>query len=336
MKHVIVALLLSINLFSQDITSNLVICMPLDGNATDISGNNNHGAMSSVLSAADRFGNANGAVKFSGNPSQIVVAPSASINNLEVIDELTITSWCKITSFSPTNCFPVANKYNVSNDWGWDYTIQPSATWNGQILVPDYQGMGSSYAICRGNEGVALNQWDFYAITFSKSTSTFKVYKNTTLITTVNTGTFGLQATGTGSLYIGCSPASTMDYANGFMDDFKMYGRALTQAEILAIYNGGSCVVNSINENSVSHKLCSISPNPTLSQLNVSLNLAEVEDREFTVEVYSADGKLVKEQKFQKIDSDNFVIDINNLESGIYFLKFSTGTYHQNLKFIKE
>jgi hypothetical protein len=243
MKKTLVLLLFSAKLFSQNITSDLVICMPMDnGLAQDISGNNNNGVTTSVVAVADRFGNPNSALQFFGNPSKIVVPSSTSLNNIETLQELTITSWCKVTSFDPTNCFPIANRHKVADNWGWDYTVQPPATHNGQILVMDYYAMGGNYNICKGNEGVTNNQWDFYAITFSKANSTFKVYKNTTLLNTVNTGAYGLEPTANGSLYIGCSPASTYDYANGFMDDFKMYSRALTQAEITMIYNGGSCL----------------------------------------------------------------------------------------------
>jgi len=281
MKKLFILFLLSGKLISQDITSNLVICMPMDGNAQDISGNNNHGVTTSVVAAPDRFNNLNSALQFNGNPSQVVVPASPSINNIETLSELTITCWCKILSFSPTNCFPIANKHKTANDWGWDYTVQPPATWNGQILVPDFFGMGGNYAICKGNEGVTTNQWDFYAITFSKSNSTFRVYKNTTLLNTVNTSTYSLEATANGSLYVGCSPASTDDYANGLMDDFKMYARALTQAEILLIYNGGSCVcsapaapVEIFGENTVCQNSTNVfSVNPVPGATSYSWNL---------------------------------------------------------------
>jgi hypothetical protein len=240
----LIAFFICNHVVAQNLTSNLVICMPMNGNALDASGNNNNGILTGAAPAADRFGTPNSALYFSGNPSKIIVPASSSINNIETQSELTIAVWCKITSFGATNCFPVANKYNATSNWGWDYTIQPPATHNGQILVPNFQTMGGNYAICKGNEGVTLNQWDFYAITFSKSTSTFRVYKNSTLLNTVNTGTYQLEATGNGSLYIGCSPAANMDYAEGFIDDFKMYSRALTPQEIQALYNGsGACCV---------------------------------------------------------------------------------------------
>jgi hypothetical protein len=226
---------------AQDIVSNLVICMPMDGNAQDMSGNNNNGSIVSCTPALDRFNNPNSCLQFAGNPSKIIVPASPSINNIETQNALTVAFWAKITSFGPTNAFPVCNKYNPISSWGWDYTIQPPQTWNGQIFVPNYNQMGGNYAICRGNEGVTLNQWDFYAITFSTANSTFRVYKNSNLLATVNTSTYTLEATGNNSLYIGYSPAVNADYAIGFIDDFKMYSRALTQTEITMLYTTTIC-----------------------------------------------------------------------------------------------
>lgn len=336
MRYLIIALTLATKLVSQNITSDLVICMPLDGNALDISGNNNHGTVTAVTSTTDRFGNPNSALQFDGSSSKIVVPASPSINNIEILNELTITSWCKINSFGNTNCFPIANKYNATTDWGWDYTVQPPATWNGQIFVPNYQTMGGNYAICKGNEGVTSGQWDFYAITFSRSNSNFKVYKNTVLLNSVNTSTYTLEATSNGNLFIGYSPAVTDDYANGFIDDFKMYSRALTATEISLLYKGGSCFVNSVNENKVENSLCSVFPNPSFNQLKLKVRASERIFEEIEIEVISLDGKLLKRNRFIDNNTKDYLIDISDIAPGFYMLRFSSGEYVQTMKFIKE
>jgi hypothetical protein len=339
MKKIIGALfsLASFIVFSQNITSNLVICMPMNsGQANDVSGNNNNGIFTSVTASSDRFNNPASALQFNGTSSKIVVPASASINNIETLNELTITSWCKITSFGPTNCFPVANKYNPTSNWGWDYTIQPPQTWNGQILVPNAPQMGGNYGICVGNEGVTVNQWDFYAITFSRSSSSFKVYKNATLLSTVNTGTYTLETTGNDSLFVGCSPAASMDYANGYIDDLKMYSRALTQAEIMMVYNGGNCTSDVlVHENSKDNGSMIIYPNPASSQLFIAVKSNIGFSDKVNMIVYSYDGKLVFKDIVIRDDSGNYSLNIENLPRGIYYIKMSSGNFVSNLKFIK-
>lgn len=336
MKRIIFSLLLCSQISAQDLTSDLVICMPMDGNANDLSGNNNNGFVYNIVSTSDRFNIPNSALQFNGSNSKIVVPSSLSISNIETVNELTISVWCKISSFGSTNCFPVANKYKSGTFYGgWDYTIQPPSTWNGQIFVPNYAGMGSNYGICKGNEGVTLNQWDFYAITFSRQSSTFKVYKNGTLLNSVNTGVYTLDTTSTGSLYIGCSPGATMDYANGFIDDFKMYSRALTQAEIQTLYNNSSsCTAASIKEIQTSISAFYLLNNPTTDHVNITCKDENTNLGDIKIIVYSNDGKIVKEESFPS-GQNEFNVNVQDLSSGFYHINVSDKKHSQNLKFIK-
>jgi hypothetical protein len=322
---------------AQNIVSNLVICMPMNGGqANDVSGNNNNGILTAVAAASDRFNNPASALQFNGTSSKIAIPASASINNIETLNELTITSWCKINSFGPTNCFPVANKYNSATNWGWDYTIQPPQTWNGQILVPNAPQMGGNYGICVGNEGVTTNQWDFYAITFSRSSSTFRVYKNNALLATVNTDTYTLEATGNNSLFVGCSPAASMDYADGYIDDFKVYSRALTQAEITMIYNDGNCTSDVlVHENVKDNGSMMIYPNPVNSHLFIAVKSNIGFSDTVNMIVYSYDGRLVFRDTVIRDDSGNYSLNTENFPQGIYYLKMSSGDFVSSMKLIK-
>ena len=86
MKYFIVALILSTKLFSQNITSDLVLCMPMNGSAQDLSGNSNNGIVNGATLTADRFGNTNSAYYFNGTSSSIVVSGSSSLDSIEIID----------------------------------------------------------------------------------------------------------------------------------------------------------------------------------------------------------------------------------------------------------
>lgn len=47
-------------------------------------------------------------------------------------------------------------------------------------------------------------------------------------------------------------------------------------------------------------------------------------------------GNWLCKQTFKKNELGNYSIDLSEIASGFYMLKFSSGTYIQNMKFIKE
>lgn len=338
MKYIIVVLLFSAKLFSQNITSDLVLCMPMNGSAQDLSGNNNNGIVNGATLTADRFGNTNSAYYFNGTSSSIVVSGSISLDSIEVKDEITISAWCRIDGwYSNFNVFSIVNKYNSTSDWGWDYTIQSPNSSNGQMFIANYP-VNLSYYSYTTTGATTLGQWDFYTVTFSKANGVFKAYKNAVLISSVTTNSIQLESTNNGTLYIGYSPGGpgANEYAKGCIDELKIYSRALNASEITTLYNGGGCTVGSVNETRNVNNLCSIFPNPSSNQINIKVKANEDISSEIEVDILSYEGKLVRKQTFKKNELGNYSVDLSDISSGFYMLKFSSGIYIQNMKFIKE
>ena len=62
---VFVCSLFAVTLLNGQVTNGLVAHYPLDGNAQDVSGNNNHGTIQGdITPCEDRFGNSNSAFSF--------------------------------------------------------------------------------------------------------------------------------------------------------------------------------------------------------------------------------------------------------------------------------
>lgn len=221
--------------FAQsNLTSGLVLCLPMDGNANDYSGNNNNGVLSGATPTVNRFGAANSAYHFNGNNNFITIPSSNSIGSIETNDELTITAWCKPLAWYPTwNIFGIVEKYNPTSDWGWAFALQ-NASGNGSgndaIFINNYP------AYFETNLSVTLGQWAFYALTYSKSNQTMKFYKNGNLVQTFNNSGLALENTGSGNVFIGFSPVGIDEYSNGDIDDLRLYNRALTDQEINALF----------------------------------------------------------------------------------------------------
>jgi PKD repeat protein len=237
MKNVLISTLVVLTTITTaqiDLTSNLVICMPMNGNANDFSGNNNNGLVSGATPTVNRFGTTNSAYHFNGLNSFISVPSSTSISNIENNDELTITAWCKVNNWYPAwNVFGIAEKYNPSSDWGWAFALHSPVTVGGGndvILITNYP---VNY---QTNLSVTFGQWDFYAVTYSKSSQLTRFYKNGNLIQTFNNSGGQLENTGAGNFYIGYSPVGIEEYSDGDIDDLRLYNRELTSQEISALY----------------------------------------------------------------------------------------------------
>jgi hypothetical protein len=114
-------------------------------------------------------------------------------------------------------------------------------------------------------------------------------------------------------------------YWNGKIDDIGIWDRALTQEEITSLYFGSSVGFNEVQQSN----LFSVFPNPAQSEINVKLDDKLVGSL-FTI--YDNIGKVVKTGK---INSENTIIEINDLSGGIY--TFSVGeNKKQTFKVIKE
>ena len=86
--------MLVMNSFAQIPTNGLVARYLFNGNANDMSGNNNHGIVNGATLTTDRCGNPNSAYNFNGS-SYIRVPHSQSLNNHT--NELTISFWVYAT-----------------------------------------------------------------------------------------------------------------------------------------------------------------------------------------------------------------------------------------------
>jgi PKD repeat protein len=229
-----------------DLTSNLVLCMPMNGNANDFSGNNNNGTLvGGVLPTLDRFNNINSAIKFDGINSYVDIPVSSSINGIEANDEVSVTAWCNVNAWSTlmgTNniYFTILEKYdNTTTDNGWSFGLVSPTFGSGDILTCINGWLGGSnwfFNTLPGSPAIPLNTWHFYAMTFSKSNNLHAIYRDGVLIasTTVTPGTQLINTSS--SVRIGFSEVGADEYSVGDIDDVRLYNRALNAQEINALY----------------------------------------------------------------------------------------------------
>ena len=223
-----------------DIQDSLILHLPMEGNASDQSGNNIPTEVNGPTLTEDRFGNSNSAYKFDGNGEHI------SLNNdLPVITarSFTILLWVKINGPSNTvnkdqtffqqrddDASAATAKSTIHFCISREYKVRASLrtypTPNG--LSDNFEGNANDY-----------NDWHHYVLRLDEERNVdlfldaVKISSGTLsepgdFITSIDHVDLGLH------YYSGVIKAAL----NGAIDDVYIYNRALTECEILFLFTG--------------------------------------------------------------------------------------------------
>jgi hypothetical protein len=194
-----------------------------DGDARDAQANN-PGTFNGT--AAFGTGKVGQAFSFDGNLANYVfVPPNASLD----LNQFTVDAWI----------FPTSNNAGVIVDKednnGINYLLAFEA--NGGVEV-DFHPTGGNHEFFDAPPGSAPpNQWTHIAGTYNGSPNNLlSLYVNGVLVGT-HTATSGQPPSGAPT-YIGERNNSTLSF-QGLIDEVQVFGRALTDAEVHKIYDGG-------------------------------------------------------------------------------------------------
>ncbi len=286
-------------------TNGLIGWWPFNGNANDESGNNNNGTNNGAILTADRFGNANSAYSFDGSNSYISVPSSASLES--PTKRLTLSAWINLAGFSLIGqAFgPILTKSNSSaNSFMYRFDIDLNGTGFYAGINDWNTNVGSSY-------NFLLNQW--YMVSAVLDSSIVYLYENDSL---VNTQAFSTNIlNNTLPLEFGRDVPGFTEVFNGKIDDIGIWNSALTQQQITNLYNGTNVGINGY---AIQNQLI-IYPNPATCQINVMVN-AHIAGSTYIIEDQL--GKIVLTGK---LNSENTIIPVSNLSTGIYMISIGAG-----------
>jgi hypothetical protein len=230
------------NLPSYLPTSGLVGWWPFNGNANDESGNELNGNVINANLTSDRLGNTNSAFDFNftgaffGQQNQEIYIPYNPVMN---VSNITVSYWIYPRSYywasNPNLTVNITRfQYGYSNPngqvWGIGYT-------DNQILcgLNGSNGNGTYQAIL--NSAINLNTWNQIAMTFDGAA--IKLFVNGSLVASTP-HSIPMNTSGNSGISIGENNSANgfWQHTDGVIDDIGIWNRALTSAEITALYTG--------------------------------------------------------------------------------------------------
>jgi hypothetical protein len=194
------------------------------GNAKDTSGKGNNGVVNGAVLTNDRFGKRNSAYFFqNGSTVNFGDKPSFKMN-----DQITVSAWIKRVD---SEYGRIMGKNDNVNSAGWvlDYG------YTGKFLFLVSPG-GYLFSV----QAYPWNQYYHVAGTYNKTLGIMKLYVDGAVVNSMQfqNGEINFPI----NLTVGSFMSSGDRYFNGFIDDVRIYDRALSDAEIRALYleNGWS------------------------------------------------------------------------------------------------
>ncbi len=300
--------------FSDVQSGNLILHLPFDGNADDVSGNSHHGTVYGASLTSDRNGNSGSAYKFDGTDDYILVANSPDIN---FTDAITVNFWMKVEEFFDREAYPISHG-NWENRWKASIT-QRGLRWT----------VKSTDGIKDLDSETLLPLNEFINVTLYYRPNDFELYLNGEL--NAFTGFTGNILTTTHGLTIGqVLPGNNNYNFKGVLDDIRIYDYGLSVREIENLYNYGTRTEEGdLNDIPELTYLFQNYPNPFNNQTVIKFSVNE--NSYVKLSVFDILGReiksLVKENKNPGVYETHWNASDNEgkvVASGIYFIRLDT------------
>jgi alpha-mannosidase len=216
---------------ASSLTYDPVMHLKFDGNFLDSSGYNNHGACTGTSCPVSISGKIEQAYKFDGSNDYVYVRDSAS---LDLTNKITVSAWVYLNS--NTNEWITVGQKSASTWFVWQMYARSvdAQTPNYPVFRINFDGQGDvdSDEEVQGTSILSTGQWYHLVGVYDGTRMSF--YQNGQL----------------GESIVVSKPIPTSNYnvwigrndkwsepLNGIIDDFRIYNRALTEAEVLELYN---------------------------------------------------------------------------------------------------
>ncbi len=213
---------------NADLNDGLIAYYPLDGNANDESGNENHGTVNGASLSVDKKGNADNAYTFDGVDDLIDCGydPSTTLTNTG-----SIVAWVK-SDFPSGNEIPT--KTWAANGGGWNHQGWSCGAKHGDTRDIRFHWQTGT-DVYLDTTTMPLQQDVWVHVVCVATTDKLQIYVNGLLNIESNISDQWVNTTE--DLNIGyCQGSDDTSAWNGSIDDVKIYNRALSASEIQQLY----------------------------------------------------------------------------------------------------
>jgi hypothetical protein len=305
-------------------TNGLYAHYTFNGNTLDYTANALHGVPSggstNAIYSTDRFNNPQACYEVNMSNNKIVLPA----DNL-IFGDYSVSAWIKIKSVQP-----YARLYDFGNGYTSDNVIgKLSHAGAGTPSIEHYNGNNQSAAYHVSSTIVSNSSW--HHLVYISEGFRLKIYLDTVLIA-MHTGTVMPVSVMRNSNFLGGSQLP-WDASDIFMDDFRLYNRALQAEEIVALFNETNSLTVGLNHEKAKVSAPVIFPNPCHGKMYIrDVNWSE--GTEMTI--FDLKGTIVKKQSFTTgISGQVLEVDLNGLENGVYFVETTVSGVSQRTKLIK-
>lgn len=202
-----------------NLSQGLIGHWPFDGNLNDATPYTRNGTNSGATLTTDRQGQTNKAYFFNGTSATVLMPTFTSFPGAGTTNEFTYCAWVKGTN----------NRSVVRQQNGTDFLV---LDWmSGNLNLVSWDGYTSGIASGIPND----NMWHLGCMVWARNTTNgFRSYTDGVLVAQRNSVDVAIP-TGAATLYIG-SYNNIGEYESGSIDDVRIWNRALTTAEMQALY----------------------------------------------------------------------------------------------------
>jgi len=215
-----------------DITTGLAAYYPFNGSAEDESGNANHGTVNGATLTTDRFGIGISAYYFDGN-DYIEIQHSSS---LDISEAITISSWIKTVDIQGGIISKWDGGHYSDAVQSYYQFVYPNGQSGGSVNASDYWYDNTVW----GNTSVNNDVWNHIVYTADNNTGKIRLYVNGILDAEFDIYGNIIRQTDTRVL-IGVLDLINFDqpytWYTGLIDDIRIYNRALSDCDVLALFN---------------------------------------------------------------------------------------------------